>query len=54
MIDGLLTKEIAKALDISVRTTEIHRSRVFEKMTAGSLADLHKAAHFLPRTLVYP
>lgn len=54
MIDGMLTKEIAKALDISIRTTEIHRSRVFEKMSAGGLADLHKAAHFLLRNPVYP
>jgi two-component system, LuxR family, response regulator FixJ len=49
MIDGLLTKEIATTLGISTRTTEIHRSRVFEKMSAGSLSELHKAAHFLAR-----
>lgn len=54
MIDGLLTKEIATTLGISTRTTEIHRSRVFEKMCAGSLSDLHKAAHFLARNPVYP
>lgn len=53
MIDGLLTKEIAKVLQISTRTTEIHRSRVFEKMAAGSLADLHKAARFIRGRPVY-
>lgn len=54
MIDGLLTKEVAKTLGISIRTTEIHRSRVLEKMAASGLSELHKAAYFLPRLPVYP
>lgn len=54
LIDGMMTKEIATALGISIRTTEIHRSRVFDKMKAGSLSDLNRAAHFLPQNPVYP
>jgi two-component system response regulator FixJ len=49
MIDGLTNKEIASTLDISIRTAETHRARVFEKMAAGTVGELHKAAHFLPR-----
>ncbi|WP_298680166.1 response regulator [uncultured Magnetospirillum sp.] len=53
--DGLTNKEIATTLGISIRTAETHRARVFEKMTAGSVGDLNRAAHFLPRpSLVNP
>lgn len=50
--DGLANKEIATTLDISIRTAETHRARVFEKMTAGSVGELNRAAHFLPRPLL--
>lgn len=53
--DGLTNKEIGTTLGISIRTAETHRARVFEKMTAGSVGDLNRAAHFLPRpSLVNP
>ena len=37
---GKLNKTIARELGISQRTVEIHRSRVMEKMKAGSVPDL--------------
>jgi two-component system, LuxR family, response regulator FixJ len=37
---GALNKTIADKLGISVKTVELHRSRVMEKMRAGSLAQL--------------
>jgi RNA polymerase sigma factor (sigma-70 family) len=40
MVAGLSCKEIAKTLAISHRTVEIHRSRVFTKLDAGSLPEL--------------
>ena len=36
VVDGLPNKLIADALDISVRTVEVHRARVFEKMEVKS------------------
>ncbi|MEX2450155.1 MAG: response regulator [Rhodospirillales bacterium] len=42
IIDGQLNKQIAYNLDISLRTVEVHRARVMEKMQAGSVADLTK------------
>jgi FixJ family two-component response regulator len=38
--EGKLNKTIARELGISQRTVEIHRSRVMEKMKAGSVPDL--------------
>lgn len=40
VIEGLPNKLIADALDISVRTVEVHRSRVFDKMGVKSAVDL--------------
>ena len=40
VVDGLPNKLIADALDISVRTVEVHRSRVFDKMGVKSAVDL--------------
>ena len=40
LLTGRSNKQIARALDISPRTVEIHRARVMEKMAAGSLAEL--------------
>src|SRR5688572_14769304 len=40
MTQGKLNKIMAADLGVSQRTVEIHRGRVMEKMTAGSLAQL--------------
>ncbi|MFG1210506.1 response regulator transcription factor [Xanthobacter flavus] len=40
VVAGRLNKQIADALDISIKTVEVHRSRVMEKMQAASVADL--------------
>ena len=37
---GLPNKLIADALNISVRTVEVHRARTFEKMGVRSAVDL--------------
>ena len=40
MVDGLPNKLIADELDISVRTVEVHRARVFDKMEVKSAVEL--------------
>ena len=40
VISGLANKLIADALDISVRTVEVHRARMFEKMNVRSAVEL--------------
>ena len=40
VVAGLPNKLIADKLSISVRTVEVHRSRVFEKMAVKSAVDL--------------
>jgi two-component system response regulator DctR len=40
VIDGRPNKLIADELDISVRTVEVHRARVFEKMNVKSAVEL--------------
>ena len=40
IILGKLNKQIADDLGISIKTVEVHRARVMEKMAAGSLAEL--------------
>jgi two-component system response regulator DctR len=40
VMEGLPNKLIADALDISVRTVEVHRSRVFDKLGVKSAVDL--------------
>jgi two-component system response regulator DctR len=40
VVEGLPNKLIADQLDISVRTVEVHRSRVFEKMNVKSAVEL--------------
>ena len=42
VVAGQTNKGIARHLDISERTVEIHRAKVMEKMRAKSLADLVK------------
>lgn len=40
VVDGLPNKRIAEQLDISVRTVEVHRARVFDKMQVKSAVEL--------------
>jgi FixJ family two-component response regulator len=40
IVDGKLNKQIADDLGISIKTVEVHRSRVMEKMGASSVAEL--------------
>ena len=40
MIDGLPNKTISAKLDISLRTVEVHRAHVLEKMAAKNVAEL--------------
>jgi two-component system response regulator DctR len=40
VVEGLPNKRIADMLDISVRTVEVHRARVFEKMDVKSAVEL--------------
>jgi len=40
VLGGLLNKLVADQLDISVRTVEVHRARVFEKMGVKSAVEL--------------
>ncbi len=40
IIAGKLNKQIADVLGISIKTVEVHRARVMEKMCANSLAEL--------------
>lgn len=43
IIAGKLNKQIADMLGISIKTVEVHRARVMEKMGASSLAELVQA-----------
>jgi two-component system response regulator DctR len=45
--EGLPNKLVADQLDISVRTVEVHRSRVFEKMDVKSAVELANALRLL-------
>ncbi|MEY4748521.1 MAG: hypothetical protein RIQ60_735 [Pseudomonadota bacterium] len=40
VIEGRANKQIADSLDISVRTVEVHRARVFDKMSVKSAVEL--------------
>ena len=40
VVEGRLNKQIADILDISIKTVEVHRSRVMEKMRVTTVADL--------------
>lgn len=42
IVDGKLNKTIADHLDISIKTVELHRSRLMAKLEAKSLTDLIK------------
>ena len=43
VVEGRPNKLIADELDISVRTVEVHRARVFEKMEVRSAVELANA-----------
>lgn len=40
VVAGKLNKIIADSLDISIKTVEVHRARVMDKLEARSVADL--------------
>lgn len=44
IVAGDANKVIARRMDVSIRTVENHRSRVFEKMQADSVAELVRLA----------
>ena len=46
--DGRPNKLIADELGISVRTVEVHRARVFEKMDVKSAVELSRALQQVP------
>jgi len=48
VIAGLANKLIADELDISVRTVEVHRARMFEKMNVRSAVELANLLRELP------
>lgn len=45
VVEGLPNKLIADQLDISVRTVEVHRARVFDKMQVKSAVELANLLH---------
>ncbi len=45
VVDGLANKQIADTLGISVRTVEVHRARVFDKMDVKSAVELANLVH---------
>lgn len=49
VIEGLPNKLIADQLDISVRTVEVHRARVFDKMEVKSAVELANTLRSLER-----
>ena len=40
VVEGVPNKLIADQLDISVRTVEVHRARIFDKMQVKSAVEL--------------
>ena len=40
VVAGMLNKDIAKILEISIKTVEVHRANVMDKMSVKSVADL--------------
>jgi two-component system response regulator DctR len=50
VVEGLPNKLIADKLDISVRTVEVHRARVFDKMDVKSAVELANVVSTLRKT----
>jgi two-component system response regulator FixJ len=50
VVEGQTNKEVARVLDISPRTVDIHRAHVMEKMHAKTLADLVRMALSIQRS----
>lgn len=46
VVSGLLNKQIAEQLSISLKTVKLHRSRMMHKMGVRSVADLARLAEF--------
>jgi FixJ family two-component response regulator len=44
IVAGRMNREIAEALDISIKTVEAHRARIMEKLEVNSVAELVQAA----------
>ena len=44
MIEGKTTKEVAKALGVSVKTADNHRTRMMEKLEVKNAAELVRYA----------
>ncbi|MCW8901227.1 MAG: response regulator [Gammaproteobacteria bacterium] len=44
VVAGMLNKDIAKKLEISIKTVEVHRANVMDKMAVSSVADLVRAS----------
>lgn len=44
VVVGMLNKDIAKELEISIKTVEVHRANVMDKMSVKSVADLVRMA----------
>ena len=40
VVSGMINKDIAKQLEISIKTVEVHRSNVMDKMAVTSVTDL--------------
>jgi DNA-binding NarL/FixJ family response regulator len=47
LVEGLMNKEIAVQLGTTNATIKVHKSRVMEKMQAGSLQELVRLHHRL-------
>jgi FixJ family two-component response regulator len=43
VVAGKMNREVAEALDISIKTVEAHRARLMEKLEVGSVAELVQA-----------
>lgn len=52
MVQGKMNKEIASALEVSIRTIEVHRSKVMQKMNVQSLPDLVRVADLCDSSLL--
>jgi FixJ family two-component response regulator len=51
VVSGLLNKQVAGELDITVSTVKAHRGQVMQKMKANSVADLVKMTAKLDQTV---